>query len=214
MLALMTSILPLSAVIPMHSTLMMGSLGSRVWLFWRYIYWPIVIPFAVGCVIGVFAGARVYVNLPEWLIALVIGCLMLSVWLPGVKWGERIPKPFFFVGIVHSFMSTVFAYGGIFHAVVLRTGLDKMQVTATIAGSLLTMGLMKMTGYVAFGFDYMPYAQLILGAILASFVGTWIGKRCAHRVPEKHFRLIFKSIMTLFGIRLLYQSWSLYQPLL
>lgn len=210
MLAMMTSILPISAVIPLHSTLMFGSLLSRSWLFRKHIYWPIVIPFAIGCVIGVVVGARVYVDLPDWLIALVIGCLMLSVWVPNVRWGMNIPKPFFFVGVVHSFMSTVFAYGGVFHAVILRTGLDKLQVTATIAGSLLTMGIMKVAGYATFGFDYIPYVWVILGAILISFAGTWLGKRVTHRISEEQFRIIFKVIMTLFGLRLLYQAWQFY----
>ena len=211
MLALMTSILPISAVIPLHTPLMFGSLISRTFLFWRYIYWPVVIPFSLGCLIGVFVGARVYIDLPDWIIALVIGLLMLSVWVPNFKLPVNIPKPFFVVGIIHSFMSTVFAYGGIFHTIVLRNGLEKMQITATIAGSLLTMGIMKITGYATFGFDYMPYIWVIVDAVLVSIVGTWLGKRVTHHISEALFKLIFKLIMTLFGLRLLYQSWQLFQ---
>jgi uncharacterized membrane protein YfcA len=210
MLAITTSILPISAVIPMHSTLMFGSLISRCLLFRVHIHWSIVIPFAVGCLIGVATGALIYVNLPDWIVALVLSCLMLSVWLPSIKLSFKIPQPFFIVGVLHSFMSTVFGYGGIFHAVVLRTGLDKLQITATIAASLLTMGVMKMTGYAAFGFDFLPYSWIILCAIPVSFVGTLLGKRVIHHISDAMFRIIFKLLMTFFGLRLLYQGWQLY----
>lgn len=210
MLALMTSILPINAVIPMHSTLMLGSLISRSWLFREHIHWPIVVPFSIGCVLGVTLGAQVYINLPDWLITLVIGCLMLSIWLPSLKVATNIPKPFFVVGCIHSFISTVFAYGGLFHAVILRCGLNKLQVTATIAGSLLSMALLKMAGYSTFGFDYQPYFYVIFAAIAVSFLGTWFGKRISHHISESTFRILFKSIMTLLGLRLLFQAWQLY----
>ena len=210
MLAIMTSVLPINAVIPMHTPLMFGSLISRTFLFWRYIHWPIVMPFSLGCVLGVFIGAHTYVNLPDWVIAVVIGLLMLSVWLPGIKLSGDIPKPFFLIGVIHSFMSTVFAYGGVFHAVILRTGLEKMQITATLGGSLFVMGLMKLAGYASIGFDYMPYIYVIVVAVIVSIFGTWLGKRVTHHISEQLFRLVFKLIMTLFGVRLLYQAWHLF----
>jgi uncharacterized membrane protein YfcA len=209
MLAIITSILPITAVIPMHSPLLLGSLIGRIIFFWREIYWPIVIPFVGGCLIGVFFGARVYIDLPPWFIALILGCLMLSVWLPGFRWGGKIPKPFFWVGIAHSFMSTVFAYGGLFHPIILRTQLNKLQLTATIAGSLLTMSLLKIVGYISVGFDYRPYVIVIISAIAISFLGTWMGRHVTNLIPEQHFRLIFKLAMTFFGLRLLYRAWVL-----
>ncbi|MGS2723147.1 sulfite exporter TauE/SafE family protein [Porticoccus sp. GXU_MW_L64] len=209
MLAMMTSLLPIQAVIPLHSPLMFGSLISRIALYWKDIYWPIAKPFSLGCLIGVFAGAQIYVNLPDWIIALVLGVLMLSVWVPDLP-ARNLPKPFFWVGAIHSFLSTVFAYGGVFHAVILRTKLQKQQVVATIAGSLLTMGILKMTGYMLVGFDYRPYLPLIAAVFLVSYLGTWTGKQVLVRVSEQNFRLTFKLILTFFGCRLLYQAWNMH----
>lgn len=210
MLAIMTSILPISAVIPLHTPLLFGSLMSRTLLFWQHIHWSIVFQFSLGCLLGVYLGARIYVDLPEWIIASVLGVLMLSVWMPNIKITKLIPKPFFHVGVVHSFMSTVFAYGGLFHVVVLRTGLKKMQITATLASSLLTMGVLKITGYTFFGFDYTPYTWVIVSAIGVSIIGTYLGKKMTHHISEDTFRVVFKSIMTLFGLRLLYQATQLF----
>ncbi|MFT6288446.1 MAG: putative membrane protein YfcA [Halieaceae bacterium] len=210
MLALITSILPISAVIPLHSPFMFGSLLGRCWLFRQHLVWRIIIPFLCGCVFGVLAGSMLYINFPDWFIALVISGLMLSVWLPGLNFRAKFSKLFFIVGIIHSFLSTVFAYGGILHSLVLRTGLNKEQVTATIAGSLLAMGVLKIAGYTFYGFDYRPYLETILACIPASFLGTWLGKRFSHHISETMFRLIFKIIMTGFGLRLLYLSFQLY----
>lgn len=209
MLVMMTSLLPIQAVIPLHTPLMFGSLISRILAYWRYIYWPVAKPFALGCLLGVLIGTQVYFSLPDWLIALILACLMLGVWLPDLQIGKKIPKLFFWVGVIHSFLSTVFAYGGVFHSVVLQTGLNKYQITATIAGSLFTMGVLKMIGYVIFGFDYQPYILMIAAAFLVSFLGTWSGKRVIGMISEQHFRLIFKLLMTFFGCRLLYQAWEM-----
>jgi len=210
MLAVSASVLPVASIVPMHSALMLGSLVARIALFWRHIYWPIVIPFVTGCLIGTVLGARIYVELPEYLIAVTLGSLMLvSVWLPEVTWRPKFRHPWFPVGIVHSFLSTVFAYGALLHPLILRTKLSKLQIIATLAGSLFAMGILKMTGYSMFGFDYRPFLPLIVAATLAGFIGTWAGKLITHRISEQLFRLVFKILMTLVALRILFRGLTL-----
>ena len=210
MLAVIAAFLPVSSVVPMHSVLMLGTSVGRWWFFWPFIQWRIVIPFVLGCVLGAPVGAHVYLTLPEVVIALVVGIFMLAaVWMPPVPWNIPLRHPFFVVGIVHSFLSSMFSFGGVMQPLMMRTSLDKMQIIATLAVSLLFMNLAKIAGYAMFGFDFRPYLLLIVAAMAAGVAGAGVGRHMAERVSEEKFRVVFKAIMTVLAARLLYRAWEL-----
>lgn len=210
MLAVVAAFMPVSAVVPLHSVLMLGTSVGRGWFFWRFIRWEIVRPFVLGCVIGAPLGARIYLGLPEAVIALVVGLFMLAaVWMPPLPWRIPLKHPFFAVGIVHSFLSAMFSFGGVLQPLMMRTALDKMQIIATLAVALLFMNLAKIAGYAAFGFDYRPYLLLIGVALLAGVAGARVGRHLAERVPEEKFRMVFNLVMTVLALRLLYRAWTL-----
>ena len=204
-LAATSTVLPINAIVPIHSTLLIGSTASRVLFFWEHINWKIAGPFLAGSLFGALIGARIYVELPEAIIATAISLLMLvALWLPNVSWRPRIRHPWAIVGFFHTFISTLFAYGALLHAIILHTGLQRRQIIGTMAGGLTGMGIFKITGYVLVGFDYSPYYALIALALLASFVGTIVGKRLGEFLPESTFRLVFRVLVTVTALRLLY----------
>ena len=117
-LAITSTVLPVTAIVPIHSTLLIGSTASRVVVFRHAIQWRIAGPFLIGSVVAVAIASRLYVELPEQIIALAIGTLMLiAIWLPAVSWRPSIAHPWAIVGFIHSFLSTLFAYGALLHAV-------------------------------------------------------------------------------------------------
>jgi uncharacterized membrane protein YfcA len=204
-LAVTSFVLPVSAIVPIHSTLLIGSTSSRTLFFWRDIDWKIAGPFLVGSVFAVAIGSRIYVELPDSIIATAIGIVMLfAIWLPQVRWRPRLKHPWAIVGFIHSLLSTLFAYGALLHAVILHTGLKKRQIVATMAASLTGMGIFKISGYALNGFDYGPYLQIIVFAIAAAFLGTWIGKMIVDRISEALFRTVFRVLVTVTALRLLY----------
>ena len=211
MLAIVSGVLPITSAVPLHSWMMLGLSLGRFWYFRREIYWRIVTPFIVGACIGVFIGGRVYFDLSEFLLSLVIGLLILAaVWMPKVGWGGRIPTPFFWVGVIHSFLSTLFSFGGLFQPLMLRAALSKLQIVGTLSAGLLFMNLLKLSAYSYYGFDYSPYFSVILAAILVAIPGAYLGKKMLHQLPEDKFRLVFKLIMSCFALRLLYKAWILF----
>lgn len=209
MMAVCAALMPISAVVPMHSALMLGTSLGRSWFFWKYVHWGITIPFILGCLIGAPAGTRIYVTLPETVIAVVVGLFMLAaVWFPPVKWRPRFRHPFFIVGVVHSFLSAMFSFGGVMQPLMMRTQLDKMQVVATLSVSLLAMNVFKLGGYAAFGFDFGPYLLLIGAALVAGVAGAGLGRSIVERIPEERFRLVFRLIMTALALQLFYRAWG------
>lgn len=204
-LAVTSTVLPVQAIVPIHSTLLIGSTVSRVILFWPHIDWKLVFPFWTGALAGAWLGARIYIELPEAIIATAISIVMLvAIWIPGIPWRPRIRHPWVIVGFLHSLLSTLFAYGALLHAVILHTQLRRQQIVATLGGCLLGMSIFKIAGYAFFGFDYRPYLGMIAAAVAISFAGTAIGKRIVDRLPEKRFRLIFQVLVTVTALRLLY----------
>ena len=206
-LAVTSLVLPVSAVVPIHSALLFGSTSMRAILFRDYIAWRIAGPFLAGSLVGAFLGARIFFTLDDRFVATAIALLMLvAIWLPQIRWRPRIPQPWLVTGFAHTLLSTLFAYGAIFQGVILQTGLDRRQVIGTVGGALTGMGLFKITGYALNGFDYRPYLAIIGAAILLSFVGTWLGRLLVDRMSERVFRLVFRLLVTATALRLIYAN--------
>lgn len=204
-LAITSTVLPVQAIVPVHSTLLIGSTATRILFFWDYIDWTLVRPFIVGSLVGAFLGARIYVALPEAIIAVAIALVMLvAIWLPGLSWRPRIRHPWAVVGFIHSFLSTLFAYGALLHAVIPHTGLDRRQIVGTLGGCLAGMSVFKIAGYAFYGFDYRPYYAVIAAAVIVSFAGTAVGKMIVDRLSEERFRLVYRVLITASALRLLY----------
>ena len=80
------SVLPVSAAIPLQFAFSVSSLFGRVFFFWKDINWSIVRTFALGCLIGVALGTVTFANLPDQLISLLLGfVLLLMIWLPNAE---------------------------------------------------------------------------------------------------------------------------------
>lgn len=204
-LAITSTVLPIQAIVPIHATLLIGSTATRVLFFWEHIDWRIAGPFLVGSVFGALIGARIYVELPEALVATAISALMLvALWLPKVTWRPRIRHPWAIVGFIHTLISTLFAYGALLHSIILHTDLKRQQVVGTMAGGLTGMGIFKIAGYVFYGFDYSPYLVMIATAVAVSFLGTAAGKMLGNSLSEDKFRLIYRLLITITALRLLY----------
>src|SRR5690606_38308066 len=110
---------------------------ARCHYFRAHIRRPIVVACAIGSLIGVAIGARIFVSMPEALIALLLGAMLLALaWLPRLRARMPLRHPFFLVGLLHSFTSTLFGVGAFLQPAILQTGLDKQQITATLAACL------------------------------------------------------------------------------
>ena len=204
-LAVTSTVRPVSVVVPSHSTLLIGSTASRALVFRRHVDWRVAGPFLVGSLVAVAIGARIYFELPDAMIGVAIALVMLlAIWLPDVRWRPRLRHPWAIVGFVHSLLSTLFAYGALLHAVILHTGLRRREVVGTMAVALTGMSLFKITGYAVNGFDYRPFVAVIVLSVVAAFLGTWLGKRINDRVSESTFRFVFRALVTVTALRLLY----------
>jgi len=203
-LAASSSVLPLAAAIPLQAALNAPSLLARIVSFRHHINWPIFMMFAPAAALGVFVGARVFISLDEGVISLCLGGVLLAlIWLvpDGVK--LKSPDRFRLVGALHGFFGTIFGVGMFLQPAVLRTDLGRLQITATLAACLMIVELMKGGGYLLVGFNYIEYWPHILAGAVTSIIGNHAGRRLGQLVSEQLFKLVFKLLVTVVGLRLL-----------
>ena len=151
-LASTSLLLPVSVVVPLNGVLILAGQITRVTQFYRHINWEITLPFIPGSIIGASIGTLVYFAMPETFIAFMLGCVLLwFCWIPpsekARQLAARIPAPYFWVGLAHTFLSTVSGAGVLFQSMMINSRMPKEAVVATIAGTLLFMALFKSAGY-------------------------------------------------------------------
>lgn len=210
-LAATSLLLPLPVVIPLNGVLILAGQITRVAQYYKYVDWRITLPFIPGSLIGALLGAEVYFGLPEALLAFLLGCVLVwMAWIPpsdgARKFAARIPHPFFWVGILHTFLSSILGAGALFQSLMVNSKLSKDAFIATIAATMLFMALFKSAGYVVQGFDYTPYLLLIGLSWAMGSLGTVLGRMCVDILPDTWFRLIIRIVVSLFALRLFWQA--------
>ncbi len=210
-LASTSLLLPLPVVVPLNGVLILAGQITRVAQYYRYVDWKITLPFIPGSVLGAIAGAYVYFGLPEALLAFLLGCVL--IWMAWARPSARtraavarIPFPFFWVGILHTFLSSVLGAGALFQSLMVNSRLSKDAMIATIAATMLFMALFKSAGYILAGFDYTPYLLLIGLSSLMGMTGTIVGKLCVDVLPDTYFRMIIRIVVSLFALRLFWRA--------
>ncbi len=107
------------------------------------------------------------------------------------------------MGGLHGFFGTLFGVGLFLQPAMLRTQLNRLQITGTLAMCLVVLESMKAASYIGVGFDYSAYWPHILAGAVAGIAGNIAGHRLSGGITERHFRIIFKLVVTLAGLRLL-----------
>ena len=212
-LASTSLLLPVSIVVPLNGVLILAGQITRVVQFYKHINWDITLPFIPGSLIGAALGTFIYFTIPETVLAFLLACvLMWFCWMPpsgaAKRAAARIPMPYFWVGIAHTFLSTVSGAGVLFQSMMINSKMPKESIVATIAATLLFMALFKSIGYLAAGFDYRPYLLVIGLSWFAGICGTMLGKRCLDILPDRYFRMLIRLVITAFALRLYWQVWA------
>ena len=199
-LATLTLVFPPSVAIPLMGPASAGSLVGRIALFRAEINWRICLMFGLGSIVGALVGALVFFALPEN--ALRVGLaliLLLMIWVP--------PSiPFLPLGAVHTFLGTTLGLGGLLQAVLINTPMTKGALTGTLAFCMFSADVFKVLGFGSLGFDFRPYIPHICVATAVGFAGAWAGKRISHRISDGLFRLVFRLIVSVVALRMLWQA--------
>ena len=210
LIAVMAGSLPVSALIPVHGLVQLGSNGNRALMTFRYIDWPMVKFFSLGALLGAVLASFVVVQLPLVVIQFTVaGFILFLVWGSKPKAQEMQPSGRSLAGLVTTLISMfVGATGPLVAAFVHRNNYNKMQITATMASCLTFQHGLKAFVFSFVGFSFFQWLGLIFAMIASGAVGTYLGLKVLKKIPADKFLMLFKVIVTLLAVRLIVQAIS------
>ncbi|MFW5832680.1 MAG: sulfite exporter TauE/SafE family protein [Pseudomonadota bacterium] len=208
MLAVLATVAPPAAVIPVHEVVQFGANVSRSFLMRRHVDRRLLLPFAIGTVIGAGLGALLVVELPVEVLRLVLGLFILgTVWGPKFRGRPLSPRGFGLVGLVTSFVTMFVGATGPFVAAFLDPDrLGRLATVGTHASCMVLQHGLKVAAFTALGFAFLPWLPLLAAMIGVGFLGTVAGRHLLRRLPERAFAVLFKAVLTILALRLLYDA--------
>ncbi|MBO6507243.1 MAG: sulfite exporter TauE/SafE family protein [Roseibium sp.] len=208
LIAVMASLMPASALVPVHGVVQIGSNGGRAIVQFRHVDWLIAVWFAAGAVFGAAIGGAIAVELPASVLRAGIGVFVLWViWGRPPRFGKAPKRAMGVAGFASTFLSMFFGAAGPIGGAVLSTlGLTRHEFVANQAVTALTMHIFKIIAFGALGFAFGPWVGLIVLMIASGFLGTLTGSRMLGKMDEKAFKTGFKWVMTALALNLFWQA--------
>ncbi|MDO6681901.1 MULTISPECIES: sulfite exporter TauE/SafE family protein [unclassified Oceanobacter] len=210
LLAVMASLVPVNALIPVHGLVQLGSNGNRMVMTWRHIDWAMLRYFSIGALLGAGLASVVVVQLPLYLIQFAVaGFILFLVW--GNKPGKRQLSSTgrVFAGALTTFLTMfVGATGPLVAGFVHRNNYSKLQLTSTFATCMTLQHSFKAVVFGTIGFAFWEWLPLVLLMVLSGTMGTWLGLKLLNRIPGRWFKQTFRIVVTLLALRLLWQGWQ------
>lgn len=203
LLAVMASLMPPAALIPVHGVIQLGSNALRAAVLLPHVHWPPVLAFLGGTMVGVAIGGSVAVNLPPGAILIGIGGFVIwSVLARPPAWLSRYPA---LTGAISSFLTMFFGATGVFVANFTKSlTLPRQAHVASHATFMTIQHLAKILTFGLLGFAFGPWAGFIAAMILSGFLGTLAGRRVLNHLSDHGFRRALDVVLILISIRLIW----------
>ncbi|MCH2184494.1 sulfite exporter TauE/SafE family protein [Myxococcota bacterium] len=199
-------------VIPVHGVVQLASNGSRTWIQREHVKWGLVGRYAVFSLPAGLIGFRFAKTIPPQALKALIGFFVLGVtWRPsGFNFSRRmgVPNPnrrFLILGGVTGFLNMLIgATGPVIAPFFLDLGLDRRALVGTKAACQAVGHLAKVSVFAVAGFPFLQWAPLLGALIGAAFLGTLLGSRILDRVNEIWFVRLYKGVLSILAIRLIW----------
>lgn len=229
LISAMALFLPVNIVIPIHAVTQLISNFSRAILSPGAVAWKIIFPFMLGIALGIPGATSTYNVFQTKFSALPLGIfVLLMVWIPPGKIAYLLtrnekpnkqgsvtdyPSPsmislgqlgFGLLGFIQIFITLFVGSSAPLNLpFLIQQHLKRDQLVATSAMMMTGVSLAKISIFLAAGFCFSSFIWLILGLIIAVFVGSWVGTRVRQYIPEQRFAHLLKMVLTLLSLRLI-----------
>ncbi len=208
MLGLMTYVIPIAALIPVHGLVQLGSNTSRSFIQRAHIKWRIVFLFFLGSVFGVLAGAMLAVQIPAYLLQFILGMfLIVVVWIKLPKIQNANAVVIGFGGTITTFATMFIGATGPLVAVFLNSLFDEHRKMVATHGMVMTLQhCLKVLAFIIAGFAFWQWLPLIVLIVISGFLGAKMGTSILNKAPEVIIKRAFKFVMTVIAIDLIQSS--------
>lgn len=205
-LAIMAFFFPPATLVPLHTLVQLGASTSIALILRRFILRATVLPFMIGAAIGAALGAQIFIALPTALLQGIIGgFILLLTWLPKFTRMGSERNRFAVLGFVATFVGMfVSATGTLIGPFVVNASPERRNHAATMGALMCISHVTKIIAFGLLGVAVGAYVPLILAMIGGAAMGSWVGGKALSRVPERLFRTVFKILLTVLGLRLVW----------
>ncbi len=211
LLAVMLLFLEPVVAIPLHGAIQLVSNLSRTAVQRRHVRWGILLRYGLLLAPAGWLGLGVVRELPPAALRAAIGTLVLAAtWAPGrLRLGAASGpasggRHFVWLGGVAGFLNvTIGAIGPLVAPFFLGLGLSRQAVVGTQAACQALGHAVKIALFGATGFAFGAHLPLLVLGSLAVAAGTAVGSRLLERLSERHFTVLYKSVLTLLALRLI-----------
>ncbi len=210
LLAIMALVFAPAVLVPTHTVIMFVAGSHVVFMMWRYTIRSTLFPFFGGSAVGAALGAQIFIALPAAILQGIIGLLILILtWLPKFAQLGSTKYRFAVVGTVATFIGMfVSATGTLIAPFVASASPDRRNHVATMSALMSFSHIVKIIAFGALGVTVGSYIPLIVSMVATAMIGNWIGGKTLDRMPERMFRWIFRVLVTILAIRLLWVAFS------
>ena len=208
LLAIMANLMPITALVPVHGVVQVGSNAGRVVVQFAHINWSMLGWFAVGGVLGAWLGGQIVITLPDAPLRLgIAGFLLWAVWAPKPQFAHLVRGVMGITGFVATLLAMFFGVSGpVVGAVLAAQNLPPHSFVANQAACSLLAHVLKILVFGILGFAYGQWWVLIAAMIATGFAGTLAGSMVLNRLPGSRFKQGFRLVMTLLAGNLVVQA--------
>ena len=180
----------------------------KTYHFRSHINWPLVLKLSVLAVPGVFIGAYCLLFMDTSWLTLGLGIMSLSYLCLDVF--KRMPRMkvndvmLVISGFIYGFISGAVGTGSLIKAMVFKQmNMPKEMFVASMAASALPLNIIKVGIFMSASLVVLGDIPRIIILLLASYLGTLLGKKLLLRVQQEVFDILVRLILLVLSISLI-----------
>lgn len=203
LLAVMASLVPAAALIPVHGAVQAGSNLGRAMMTLRHIYWQAMPAFIGGSFVGAAIGGAIALKIPPALVQIGVG--LFIIWSVLATAPRMIRNWPFTIGAASTFLTMFFGATGPFVATFTKSlSLGRHAHVATHASFMTIQHVVKTAMFGILGFAFAPWIAFTGAMIVAGLAGTILGGRVLNRLSDARFRRALDIVLLIIALRLVY----------
>jgi hypothetical protein len=209
---LLAFVLPMTTTAPLITLVGLLVSARQAFRDWHQIQWKTVLSFAPGALVGVPLGLWMVKTADQALLTRFLGAYVVAYALYSLfgeqLLGRALTMPRWMVhpiSVVGALISTLFGglAGPLYVTYFDSLRLAKGAFRVTVSTTLLTLSVVRSTGYFATGVFRAEGMVLVVAALLPVAIGTLAGEWVHDHIEQRAFRRGVGALLVLSGIGLL-----------
>jgi uncharacterized membrane protein YfcA len=214
LLSLMTLVLPVKLIIPIHGLVQLFSNALRVYYLKKSVQLNFIKFYIIGLPLGAMLSVFFLRNVlnETWLLVMLAILISYSIFKPKKLPSLKIKNTSWsLVGLITGMLAIlVGSVGPFLAAFYVRDDMDKEEIVATKATMQFLAHIIKIPSFIFIGFNYFEHITLTTIMVIGALIGTKMGVIALKKIDNKSFHYLFKIFLFIALVRIIYKLVSMY----